>query len=1029
MLSSIAAIDLNKAFFLGERRVRKFSAFSFFRGLKKLKGWKKLSGFSGMPSNFSNRVAFEKLNIYEFIILLGELNPTPKEDAEILWLVNALNFEYSNRKIDHYRKRFPILNEYAERGLINPFIFQLIEALEQVKSSIDVTDYELNICLEHQLSIIESLVRRAVVLDLNICAIKDELKGKGDSEKFQNYAKSFEKIERRLDFFKMYPVLFRIVTTKLILWSNCTTEFLNRLKSDRCLLEQQFSIPGDALLKSIIPSGDTHNNGRAVIVVEFINQKRVVYKPRSVSLEKGFQTYLKFFNSVNPDLCLRRINVSDKIDYGWVEYVSFCDQSTEKESDNYHYKLGFLTAIIFSINGVDVFFENLISAGPDPVIIDLETMFHTSIDAKENKGPIDSLQLLLFDSVMGIGILPQPNVGASESELFDVSVMGAKKNAQAPYKVTGIENFGRSDMRITEIPGWIHENRSSSENSFSSKRKAEFLIAGLTAGLGSVMQHKGLLVCTGGEIDKCFISSKRRLIVRDTKVYGALQQDETHPDLIKNQIDREWHWDNLWYDLLDRPNLLAFIESELNQLKRGDIPYFSGEIGSMVVQGGDGKSINLTKIITETPIQKVKNKLFKLTSDIVEDQVRLAATSLGLDTVAGITQPVISPHDEPIANAASVANFILKRFKFMNQRLWCDTSFNPAPKAKHADPVRVIPCDPFLYDGLLGVAMFLHDLGYCSDDKKFTSTAKDLVNSILNELEDNDSFIPSGYAGISSVVYVLNRCIEQGNSPFAIFDSKIPNLIQIIDRKSRDEKRFDFLLGLSGIACALIPYVRRTSNLAGHALLESLLSRLIVASTSILKTNEPIEGMDYVRGLSHGITGVALSIYRLGEFFQRNDLIDLSASLVSFEYSLIKGGKWTDSHTFKNEPLVGWCHGSAGISLALSVMPKIFSRIQGINEYYDFAFNNTLVKGVYSSKCLCHGTSGNLLCLGAFQSQEVALKNQMAIFEKNLFEEGFSSIGAAQTMGIGLMTGLTGAGYYLLGKSKAKVNFDFLTLS
>ena len=74
-------------------------------------------------------------------------------------------------------------------------------------------------------------------------------------------------------------------------------------------------------------------------------------------------------------------------------------------------------------------------------------MFHTSIDVQDEKSPIKALQLLLYASISGIGILPQPGRGASDSELFDVSVMGARKNAQAPYKVTGIENFGRADMR------------------------------------------------------------------------------------------------------------------------------------------------------------------------------------------------------------------------------------------------------------------------------------------------------------------------------------------------------------------------------------------------------------------------------------------------------------------------------------------------------------------------------------------------------------------------------------------------------
>jgi lantibiotic modifying enzyme len=57
------------------------------------------------------------------------------------------------------------------------------------------------------------------------------------------------------------------------------------------------------------------------------------------------------------------------------------------------------------------------------------------------------------------------------------------------------------------------------------------------------------------------------------------------------------------------------------------------------------------------------------------------------------------------------------------------------------------------------------------------------------------------------------------------------------------------------------------------------------------------------------------------------------------------------------------------------------------------------------------------------------IDNLMEHFEADLLKSGFLSIGAAQTMGIGLMTGLTGAGYYLLGRSDHQVDYGFLTLS
>lgn len=1029
MLSKIALNHFYKALFLGERFSKKISPHFFFSGLEKLRGWKKLRGFRQTPFHFKSRVAFEGLSFYEFSVLLGQKKPKPKKLVDLLWLTDAVNYELLELNLTEYLIRLPILNEYVERGIINPFLQQIIKSIEKISKISNATDAEINICLKNELSIVEQLVRRAFILELNVSGIKGRLKGDNDSQKYQDFTNQFNTFEHRLDFFQKYPVLLRTVITKLDLWAECIIEFFSRLDSDRELIEKTFGIPSDAILKSITLSGDTHNNGRSVCVIEFFNQHFLVYKPRSTSIEFGFQKYLQFFNTVNPNLNLRCINVLDKDIYGWVEYVPFIEHLTQEESDIYHYRLGFLTAIVYSINGVDIFFENLITSGTDPVIIDLETMFHTSIDKKGSKGPVDALQLSLYDSITGIGILPQPNQGATESELFDVSVMGAKKNAQAPYKVNGVENFGRSDMRITEISGWINENKASSDDNFPYKTKASSLFNGLEDGLKSVFKNRELLGTDGGVVDKCFVNSKRRLIVRDTKIYGSLQDDETHPDLLRDQLDREWHWDNLWTDLLDRPNLASFIQSELSQLKNGDIPYFSGAIDSLLVTGGDGMVINLSTFLVETPLLRVKNELLALTKSNIENQIRIASTVLGLAEKADITQPLIYPREEEYANAASIGNFILRRANLFDGSLWCDTCINPAPKVKNFDPVRVAPCDPFLYDGILGIAMYFDDLHRHTSDRKFYDASQSLILSVFNEIEHNSQYSPSGFTGLSSIIYVINRSIAKENSSFTIYESKLPGLIKLIKAKTNHEERLDFLLGISGIACALLPYVKRSSSKEGLSFLRHLLIQLTAAGNSILKSKIPIKGMDYLKGFSHGITGISLSLYRLGEFFKMDEILDLASNLILHEYSLIKDGNWTDSHTYDGDQLVGWCHGSAGIALALSSMPKAIEKNMLINDYYQMALTNTLSKGVYSSKCLCHGTGGNLLCLRKFNSENDLLKKLSHQFHIDLLESGFSSMGAAQTMGIGLMTGLTGAGYYLLGADDPNFDFDFLTLS
>ena len=90
---------------------------------------------------------------------------------------------------------------------------------------------------------------------------------------------------------------------------------------------------------------------------------------------------------------------------------------------------------------------------------------------------------------------------------------------------------------------------------------------------------------------------------------------------------------------------------------------------------------------------------------------------------------------------------------------------------------------------------------------------------------------------------------------------------------------------------------------------------------------------------------------------------------------------------------------------------------------------NTLKNGIYNSKCLCHGTAGNLLCISSRSIKDKALNDHFNNFESDLLKSGFSSLDPSQSMSIGLMTGITGAGYFLLGRADKTIDYNFLTLS
>ena len=968
-----------------------------------------------------------KLRPFEFLILLGQQQIAPKKRANQNLRVLERAYNSFNSEIDYYATKYRCFGQFLERGLINPFASQICDGIDHFKRLNRCGDSVVDIFLISQLSSIEQIVRRALVLEMNIANLTEN-KNKEQANGYLNrFSQRFRKKEECQQFFDKYPVIFRMVSERIRFWLDTSTELLKRLETDRVEIETHTGISRSSALKSVTQSGDTHCGGRSVTVLQFVDDSCLIYKPRSVDLEYGFQEYLRFFNSNEGSLNLKTIKVLPRIGYGWIEFVKYQELSSKEDGKLFYQRLGLILAITYSINGVDIFFENLIASGPDPVVIDCEAMFHTFIEPNDDRSPVKSLQRELNKSVIGIGILPQPGIGASDTAVFDVTVMGARVDAKAPYTVMGMENFGHASMRFTEIPGWIPENRAGSADDFSRAEKGHWVLKGLEIGLSIIHTNIEIITAKGGIVDSCFKNSIRRLIVRDTKIYGSLQQDETHPDLTRDQLDREWYWDNLWSELSDRPVLSLFINSEISQTRQGDIPYFYGSINSLEVTGGDGSTISLASYISNSPLTAAKQKLRKLTSLDIARQLRFAATTLGLDNILGLTQPKFDPAAARIDNALTVGEHVITRLTECGCYKWCDTSTNPAPKARDVDAVAVVPSDPFMYDGMAGVAMFLNDLGLSRKRNDLIELSVELANAIIIELAESANHPISGFCGLGSVVYVLNRC-QSRNKDFEIFNKDIERIIASIRRKLSNELRMDFLLGISGTGLSILPYAKRTASDDASKIITKIYERLLQLECEIFSAKEPPMGMEYLRGLSHGISGLALAIYRIGEFLNDKDAHLRAARLIRHEAHLVAESGWTDSHKFAGEPLVGWCHGSAGILLALKEMPDITHNFTDIGRYYEYAKRNTLEKGSFPSGCLCHGRAGNIISLSNASIPQEIINRQMFSFENSIFKSGFSSLGAAQTMGVGLMTGISGLGYYFL-KDTHGINLDFLTLN
>ena len=158
-----------------------------------------------------------------------------------------------------------------------------------------------------------------------------------------------------LAFFQQYPVLGRLVATRVDFWVESTAEFLQRLKTDIWEIQKVFGCATDsqekvALTKvvEIKPSlSDSHNRGRSVTAITFESGLKLVYKPKDLALEVAYIRFLDWCNQGNIPLSLKVLKVLNRQGYGWVEYVEQLPCKDEAAARRLYKRVGMLLCLLY----------------------------------------------------------------------------------------------------------------------------------------------------------------------------------------------------------------------------------------------------------------------------------------------------------------------------------------------------------------------------------------------------------------------------------------------------------------------------------------------------------------------------------------------------------------------------------------------------------------------------------------------------------------------------------------------------------
>ncbi len=339
-----------------------------------------------------------------------------------------------------------------------------------------------------------------------------------------------------------YPVLARLLASRVEQWAHAQAELAER--AGRCRAARARG--GDrVVITAIRPApSDPHRGGRSVLLVRFGPDLELAYKPRSLALERTFQDLLATVNRCGYSHPFRTLEVDDAGDHGWMEVVAPAPCRSEAEARELQHRLGGLLYLLALLQALDVHRENVVAVGPQPVIVDLETLFHPRFSPavcaafgagarRVPEGPGEDAAWL------ETGILPVPPPPESDGFL-DFSVLGAMS---AP----------------------------ANGSAGASRRRDQDLVAGYGEMARLVCHHRATL---RRALD-AFEGAAGRILIRSTHAYQTLLRRSLHPELLRDGAAR-----GLCFEVLRRqswregtnPAVTAVAGAELRALESMDVP-------------------------------------------------------------------------------------------------------------------------------------------------------------------------------------------------------------------------------------------------------------------------------------------------------------------------------------------------------------------------------------------------------------------------------------------------------------------------
>jgi type 2 lantibiotic biosynthesis protein LanM len=820
---------------------------------------------------------------------------------------------------------------------------------------------------------------RTLVLELARARARGELTGETPAERFLDFTHRLVGGSELADFLATYPVLARVLGEACKQAVEGHLELLARLAEDRGQLVAELlagADPGE--LTSVEAAGDPHRGGRSTATLTFADGRQVVYKPRSLDLHAHFNGLVDWLSN-QTGLQLRTVHVLRRPGYGWLEFIPHnpCDDLAGVR--RFYQRQGALLALLYVLDGTDMHYENLIAAGDQPVLVDVETLFHPSLTPPRTLGQ-DPARTALLNSVSRTALLPL--LVSGEHGVADLSGLGGDAGGTTPHSVVDWADAGLDSMHLVRRPQTTkgRRNRPLLDGVVMEPRDHEVsLLTGFHAAYEAMAWHRDELLT---RVAQC-ATDEIRYVPRPSNIYATLLDESTHPDALRTADGHSELLELLW-DADE--NLQPLVPFELAELWAGDIPLFTARPDSRDVWASDG--MRIPNLLADKGLRAVEAKIAAMGEVDQHRQKWIISACLATrpepvvhtstTTRPGLGTAEADP-ERLLAAATDLADEIMAQVlgesggpaNWLGLELLDDHHWS------------VLPMGAGLTNGYTGTALFLAQIGALTGASKYCELARDAIRPIPALLETSAAnpsalqVVGPGLHGLGGITYGLNRLSRLLDDTDLL--AWVAESLELMENQAPDEFP-SYGEGAAGGLAAVrgIP--------GGERLAARYADELVAA----VELGRPANG-----GFSRGYQGIA---WALGEYGVPGD-----------RYSAAARAALELDHTADAD--AGWCSGSAGNLLA-----RLSSGLPTDLAAY---LRTAIERPVLADLSLCHGELGAVepliwLAEHDHQAAEAARRRRAGLVLAAVQQYGPHCGTPRAVPSPGLLTGLAGIGYGLL---------------